>query len=125
MKSTTTVLGMFLALTGAARAETPEEKGLAIAQKADAANEGWGSERAMMNMELINAHGDRTQRRMLTEVIEGKEDGDKAKTSFDWPADVKGTKLLTWTHKKNEDDQWLYLPAVKRVKRISSNNRSG
>jgi hypothetical protein len=32
---------------------------------------------------------------------------------------------MTFTHKIGPDDQWLYLPAIKRVKRISSNNKSG
>jgi outer membrane lipoprotein-sorting protein len=38
---------------------------------------------------------------------------------------VKGTALLNFTHKTGTDDQWLYLPALKRVKRISSANKSG
>jgi outer membrane lipoprotein-sorting protein len=33
--------------------------------------------------------------------------------------------MLTWSHKEGADDQWLYLPALKRVKRISSSNKSG
>ena len=44
---------------------------------------------------------------------------------FDSPKDVKGTAFLNYTHKVNDDDQWLYLPALKRVKRISSRNKSG
>jgi len=44
---------------------------------------------------------------------------------FDDPRDVKGTAFLTFTHKYDPDDQWLYLPALKRVKRISSVNKSG
>ena len=35
------------------------------------------------------------------------------------------TATLTFTHKTGPDDQWLYLPTLKRVKRISSDNRSG
>ena len=41
------------------------------------------------------------------------------------PADVKGTKFLSYSHIKKDDDQWLYLPALKRVKRIASKNKSG
>jgi len=41
------------------------------------------------------------------------------------PADVKGTKFLSYTHVSRDDDQWLYLPALKRVKRIASKNKSG
>jgi outer membrane lipoprotein-sorting protein len=52
-------------------------------------------------------------------------DGDKSMTIFDTPRDVKGTAFLSFTHSTQPDDQWLYLPALKRVKRISSKNKSG
>ncbi|MFV2082393.1 MAG: outer membrane lipoprotein-sorting protein, partial [bacterium] len=61
--------------------------------------------------------------RIRTLEVEG--DGDKSLSIFDTPGDVKGTAFLTFTHKKRDDDQWLYLPALKRVKRISSRNKSG
>jgi hypothetical protein len=44
---------------------------------------------------------------------------------FITPADVKGTKFLSYEHVNKDDDQWLYLPALKRVKRIASKNKSG
>ncbi len=109
----------------AALAQTPEQKGLEIAVRADKAQSGFVSEKAEMTMDLINAHGDVTSRKMLMTILEGTDDGDKSRSEFLWPADVKGTKLLTWTHKQGDDDQWLYLPAVKRIKRIASSNKSG
>ena len=39
--------------------------------------------------------------------------------------DVAGTAMLTFSHGLEPDDQWLYLPSIKRVKRISSKNKSG
>ena len=56
---------------------------------------------------------------------EMKKDGDKGLMTFLWPADVKGTKMLTWAHKDQNDDQWIYLPALKRVKRITSSSKTG
>lgn len=44
---------------------------------------------------------------------------------FDAPRDIKGTAFLSYTHALRPDDQWLYLPALKRVKRIASANKSG
>jgi hypothetical protein len=78
-----------------------------------------------MEMILINAHGDRTTRKLVNDVAETEKDGDRSLSTFLWPADVKGTRMLTWSHKDGDDDQWLYLPALKRVKRISSRNKSG
>jgi len=54
-----------------------------------------------------------------------QDDGDKSLITFESPLDVKGTASLTYTHKTGDDDQWLFLPALKRVKRISSSNKSG
>ena len=53
-------------------------------------------------------------------------DGDEpGSTLFDQPRDVAGTAFLNITHRTGNDDQWLYLPALRRVKRISSANKSG
>ena len=53
------------------------------------------------------------------------DDGDKSLFVFDEPRDVQGTAFLIHAHREDANDQWLYLPALKRVKRISSANRSG
>ena len=60
-----------------------------------------------------------------TALIAVAADGDKSMFLFDEPRDVKGTAFLIHGHKASDDDQWLYLPALRRVKRISSANRSG
>ena len=51
--------------------------------------------------------------------------GDKSLVVFDNPSDIKGTALLSHAQILDPDNQWLYLPALKRVKRISSANKSG
>ncbi len=58
-------------------------------------------------------------------VLEAEGCGNKSLFVFERPRDVKGTALLAHSHRDRGDDQWLYLPALKRVKRISSSNRSG
>jgi hypothetical protein len=125
----TTVAAIFAVVLAApalaSAAESAEARGLAVAQKADKANQGFVGERAKLTLELINAHGDVTSRKMVLEIAEGTDDGDRSRSTFEWPADVKGTRLLTWTHKKGDDDRWLYLPAVKRIKRIASSSKSG
>jgi outer membrane lipoprotein-sorting protein len=108
-----------------AAAESPEQKGLAIAKKVDAANDGWKGETSTMEMVLVNAHGDKTTRKLRSQAIEVSGEGDRSRIEFEWPADVKGTRMLTWTHKQGDDDQWLFLPAINRVKRISAGNKSG
>jgi len=105
--------------------ETPEGKGLAIAVEADRRNTGYNNSTANMLMILKNRHGQESRRQIRFRSLEVEGDGDKSLTIFDSPMDVKGTAFLNYTHKVGDDDQWLYLPALKRVKRISSRNKSG
>lgn len=116
-----------LLLLGTARAGAgpAEDQGLDLARKVDQANDGFRGETSSMEMVLINAHGERTTRKLTSQAGESAGDGDRSRIEFQWPADVKGTRMLTWTHRTSDDDQWLFLPAVNRVKRISSNNKSG
>ena len=116
------LLGLLPAITSA---ETPEEKGLAIAVEADARDKGFGDSIAGMEMILRNRQGDESRREVRVRTLEVEADGDKSLSIFDAPADVKGTAFLTFSHVTGLDDQWLYLPSLKRVKRISSKNKSG
>jgi outer membrane lipoprotein-sorting protein len=106
-------------------AETTEEKGLSIAVEADRRDIGFKNSTADMLMILKNRHGQESHRKIRIRTLEMEDDGDKSLTIFDSPKDVKGTAFLNYTHKQGDDDQWLYLPALKRVKRISSRNKSG
>ncbi len=106
-------------------AQTAQERGLEIAVEADRRDTGFGDFSVEMTMLLRNAQGEEAMRHMRNRIMEVAGDGDKSMIVFDRPRDVKGTALLTFTHKVGADDQWLYLPALKRVKRIASRNKSG
>lgn len=106
-------------------AASPAARGLEIARVVDQANSGYGAETSTMEMKLINAHGDETRRKMQSVTREFPGDGDRARIEFLWPADVKGTRLLTWNHKSKNDDQWLFLPDIGGVRRISARSKTG
>jgi len=108
-----------------AAAETPEEKGLSIIQEADRRDTGFQDSKATAQMILRNRNGDESVRDMEVSILEVNGDGDKSLTVFDKPPDIKNTALLTYSHATEPDDQWIFLPAIKRVKRISSKNKSG
>lgn len=106
-------------------AQSAEENGLAVAREADRRDTGWGANQSELKMVLRNRQGQESEREMRNRALEVEGDGDKSLVIFDTPRDVKGTAFLTFAHKDGNDDQWLYLPALKRVKRIASNNKSG
>ena len=124
MKNVKLVIALLVfALT--VQAQSPEEKGLSVAKAADQADQGFESSLVNLKMVLRNKQGQESTRFMENKTLELTEDGDKSLIVFKSPKDVEGTATLTFTHKTTSDDQWLYLPAIKRVKRISSDNKSG
>lgn len=104
---------------------TDEEKGQQIMQEVDRRDAGFGDTRADVKMILKSSGSDETLRLLRMDTLEVANDGNKGLSIFDSPRDVKGTAFLSFTHALEPDEQWLYLPALKRVKRISSSNKSG
>jgi len=102
-----------------------EQKGLDISIEAKKRDIGWQDNTADMLMLLRNKQGQESIREIKMKSLEVKNDGDKSLTIFNKPRDVKGTAFLSFSHPVKADDQWLFLPALKRVKRISSRNKSG
>jgi len=42
---------------------------------------------------------------------------------FESPADIKGTTTLLIEHAASDDDMWVYLPALKKVRRLVTSNK--
>lgn len=106
-------------------AETPEEKGLEIAEKAEAMDAGFGDYVVEGFMTLKSRGGREANRKFQLSALEVKDDGDKRLIVLSQPRDVKGTVSLTHTRGLEPDDQWLYLPAVRRTKRLSARDKTG
>ncbi|MCY7297175.1 outer membrane lipoprotein-sorting protein [Alteromonas sp. a30] len=120
-----TLVGISFMMSASAFAMSAEERGMEIAVEMDKRDTGWTDRTVDMEMILRNAAGKENVRKMRNFQLEVTGDGDKSLTIFDEPHDVKKTAFLSFTHSKVPDDQWLYLPALKRVKRVSSANKSG
>ncbi len=108
-------------------AETSQEKGQAIAEEIERRDLGWTDSEAKLKMVLTNRSGESSTRELRTLSLEVNAPGlgDRSLTIFDHPGDIEGTAFLSHTKITEPDDQWIYLPAIKRVKRISSANKSG
>ena len=128
-------IGLFTAKTVEAntaitptRGETVEQKkGFDIAARSDRSDRGFGDSDVKLEMILRNAAGEQTSRnlRIATLEIPNESVGDRSLVVFSSPRDIEGTALLSHAQILEPDDQWLYLPSIKRVKRVSSANKSG
>ena len=117
---------LWLAATGiAAAAEDPYVRGQAIADAAQKKAEGYGDMQADARMHIRNGRGGEALRTLSIKLLDLPGPASRGLTIVTAPKDVKGTALLTHTDDRGENEQWLYLPALKRVKRIASSGRSG
>jgi outer membrane lipoprotein-sorting protein len=80
-------------------------------------------EKTAITMVIVNARGERRKREITTYFKSGEGDDDRALVRFDSPADVKGTGLLT-VERGESDDQWLFLPELRKTKRIAGATKS-
>jgi len=78
-----------------------------------------------LTMTLTNKSG-QTRVRKIKQFSKDMGDVEKSIMFFMTPADVKNTSFMNWTYDDDNksDDQWIYLPALKKVKRISSDSKS-
>lgn len=114
------VAGM-LAATTTARAQLT---GRQIVEKAY--NLPTGNDRtSMLTMTLVNRSG-QTRVRKIKQFTKDFGSVEKSIMFFISPADVKNTSFMNWNYdnQNKADDQWIYLPAIKKVKRISSDSKS-
>ncbi len=76
-----------------------------------------------LTMTIINKRGKQRVRKLKSYTMEVGND-EKTLMFFEYPGDVKGTGFLTWNYDKigKDDDKWLYLPAMKKTRRISGSS---
>lgn len=121
MKRTLSTLAMTALFGIASFAQTGRE----IARKVKDRPDG-NTRRSELVMKLINKRGSVRERRLVSYSIDvGKEKEDrKGLMFFLYPGDVKGTGFLTWDYDApdKDDDKWLYLPAMKKTRRISGSS---
>lgn len=78
-----------------------------------------------LTMSLINSRSDERVRK-IKQFLKDYGDMEKKIMFFLSPADILNTSFMNWSYEEDgkDDDQWIYLPALKRVKRISSDSKS-
>lgn len=126
MTTTVLVIGLgavlVMAMRAPARAETAREI-LDRAKALDDTTRKWTDRTETMELNIHAKGGGKRQRTLTVYDKRFSGDDDKTVSFFLSPPEVKGTAFLQWSHKDRDDDQWLYLPEVKRSRRITSRAR--
>ncbi len=117
IKLTTLVL-LFALIANVSFAQTGRD----IMIKAESQPEAKTTE-SSLTMRIVNKKGKERVRKIKSYSMEVGEDA-KTLMFFEYPGDVKGTGFLTWNYDEigKDDDKWLYLPAMKKTRRISGSS---
>jgi outer membrane lipoprotein-sorting protein len=84
--------------------------------------------RAELRMKLFDRRGRVRDRALTLVTLRGRgnpgaaataPDGDRLLMRFTYPSDIRGTGFLVWEHPKGDDERFLYLPSLGRVRRIA------
>ena len=78
---------------------------------------------AKARMILTHKDGSKIERVIESFRLNLKNGSSKSLIAFRSPADIKGTALLVWSYKDKDDEQWLYLPAYNRIRKIASSGK--
>ncbi|MBT7112449.1 MAG: outer membrane lipoprotein-sorting protein [Candidatus Marinimicrobia bacterium] len=121
MKTIKSILPMSILLSGMIFAQ--DLSGLDVIQKVydrPTGNDMTGN----LIMTIENSRGNQRVRK-IKQFVKTVKNGEKKIMYFLSPADVKNTSFMTWSYDdaSKSDDQWIYLPALKKVKRISSDSK--
>lgn len=120
----TICLAALLVLTAGIPASAQEPGGREIMVLVDERPDG-DDRRSVLTMTLINKRGSQRMRQVESFSKDYGRDR-KSVMVFREPADVRGTAYLSWEYDEldREDDKWLYMPALKKVRRISGSSRN-
>jgi hypothetical protein len=108
-----------------AAAETDKEHGLHLMEQAEARDKGFSDYLVEGSMTVKSPSGSTAFRRFTMRTLEMQTDGDKRLTTFVEPRDLTGLTSLIHSHVSTSDDQWIYLPSMRRTKRLAARDKTG
>ncbi len=98
--------------------------GKQLVEYSDKVLHGWKDEVVAGKMYLYDQQGQSVLRSFRRVGLERFGKGDKSIIKFTSPADIKGVSALNYENSGSSDDNWLYLPSTKKVRRISGANNT-
>ena len=118
------IFGLLLSFLSGTSAAAQELTGRQIMEKA-LSKTTWKDMQSDVVMILTNARGEKRVRKIKMYSRKRTENESDMLMRFVEPADVRGTAFLIIEHEKGEDERYLYLPALRRIKRIASSGKGG
>lgn len=92
--------------------------------KLDDTTRNWTDRTQRMKLHIVDGRGIERNRELIMRTLKRPNGEDKTTTVFLVPAEVRGTAFLQFAHKDRDAEQWLFLPALGRIRQISAQSKS-
>jgi hypothetical protein len=103
--------------------KSPLEAGTELAVYAETVHAGWKSSKSVGQMVLRDAQGSENAQELKTWLLESEDSTDGGRSFIVY--DDKGTALLTHMKRTKTDNQWVWIPGLKRKMRVKAANITG
>lgn len=125
MRNLLKLSGLILLCSVAFYAQAEKLDAYSIMKKVDERDE--GQTRSSQATLILLDKQDRQRVREISILAFEKDDVEKNLMVFRSPSDVAGTSYMSWdwVDEEKEDDSWLYMPALKKIRRVASSDESG
>jgi len=94
------------------------------ANRLDDTTRAWSDRVQRLKLRIVDGRGIERNREMVMKTLKGAGGNDKAFVVFHAPPEVRGTSFLQFSHPDRDAEQWLYLPALGRVRQISAQSKN-
>lgn len=92
-------------------------------EKLDDTTRSWSDRMQRLKLHIVDGRGIERNRELIMRTLKQPEGEDKTTTVFLVPPEVRGTAFLQFAHKDRDAEQWLWLPALGRIRQISAQSK--
>jgi len=108
----------------ASTSENPARVLLEQANRLDDTTRSWKDRSQRLQLRIVDGRGNERNRELNMKTLKREGGEDKTITVFYSPPEVRGTSFLQFAHRDRDAEQWLWLPALNRVRQISAQSKN-
>jgi len=93
-------------------------------RRLDDTTRAWNDRTQRLKLRIVDGRNIERRRELIMRTLKGPDGEDKTTTVFITPPEVRGTSFLQFAHQDRDAEQWLFLPALGRIRQIAAQSKN-
>lgn len=93
-------------------------------RRLDDTTRAWNDRTQRLKLRIVDGRNIERRRELIMRTLKGPDGEDKTTTVFLTPPEVRGTAFLQFAHQDRDAEQWLFLPALGRIRQIAAQSKN-